>query len=411
MALAIVLVGAVVGATAALAHQATKEGAKGGKTSPAVTRSTTSTTSGPKQAQERTDAELVRTFGGAIWRVETEGCGVEASGTAWVIDARHLVTNAHVVAHDPNPIVRSRTGRALSAVVVGISKEPDIAVLRVAEDLPQPLHWADTSDLTEGQHVVGLGYPVPGTDFSASPGTIVSFQTQGNTRVAIRTDAAVDHGDSGGPLMTSRGEVAGVVTELADNDTGVQVVPIAYTAVFLADDVASMLEAPRTPVVDCSWVSGEITYPSLPESPPTVPLPSERIDPYDYEPPEIPFPTDPPTTTVPCPAGKPSVTVTEVRAKAVDPQYSPGYWEVTVRGRVRNDTAASVDISSVMVQIAGAQAETYASVNDFALRPGASTTFSATEYYLAASAQPDSATARLDSWSWADFDFYDCGTG
>lgn len=315
--------------------------------------------------------------------------------------------------HDGNPTILSSDGRSLDAKVIGTRVDPDIAVLQTTEDLPNALEWADTEGLNEGDHVVGLGYPVPGTDFSASPGTVVSFQTAGGVRVGVRTDAAVDRGNSGGPLLTSDGQVAGVITEMADNSGGFQVVPVAYTSAHLSDDVSAMIDDPDTPARDCRWVGGGDEYPDIPYEPFDDPWGEEGMDDDDIEPYEVdvPEPTYPATTTLPCPTGEPSVSVTEVRSEPIDPDYSPGYWNVTVKGTVRNDTSAVVDVYNVTVMIDGASTDSYGSVSDYSLRPGASTTFTADEYYFESQGPPGSASATLDGWSWGSWEFFDCGTG
>ncbi|MCZ7531745.1 MAG: trypsin-like peptidase domain-containing protein [Acidimicrobiia bacterium] len=66
----------------------------------------------------------------------------------------------------------------MSARVVGWDEETDVAVLEVDDELPVALGWADTEALAEGQRIVSLGYPAPATDFSATTGGIVSFQTR-----------------------------------------------------------------------------------------------------------------------------------------------------------------------------------------------------------------------------------------
>lgn len=377
-----------------------------------VTTTTRVTTTTAKVRAKLTDAELVRALRGAIFRVDTEGCGVVATGSAWAIDTHHLVTNAHVVAHDPNPTLRSPSGLAMNAAVVGVSSDPDVAVLEVKDDLRVVLPWADTSALEEGEHVVGLGFPVPGTDFSASPGTIVSFQMVSGVREAIRTDASLDHGDSGGPLVTEDGSVAGVVTELAQNDGGVQNVVLAYTADALESTVRGMIERTSAGQVDCRWVAGTDISPVLPDAP-AEPGPVQG-DGYDVEADDPgPVPTDPPTTTsttIACPTGRPQVRVTEVRATEVDPEYLPGTWDVTVKGTIRNDASATINLAGVTVRIGGATSDTYGTVDGYALRPGASTSFEAHEYGFESTAEPDSATALLDSWSWDGYEYYDCGT-
>ena len=68
------------------------------------------------------------------------------------------------------------------------------AGVEVAEDLPVALEWADTEAMKEGQRLIGLGYPVPGTDFSATPGTLVSWRKCACS--ASERSAAVDESSS-----------------------------------------------------------------------------------------------------------------------------------------------------------------------------------------------------------------------
>src|SRR5690606_31757069 len=67
---------------------------------------------------------------------------------------------------------------------------------------------------------------------------------------AIRTDGALDKGNSGGPALTRTGQVAGVVTEMAAND-GLQLVPLLYTATTLEAVVDDMIEDPEPVEPDC----------------------------------------------------------------------------------------------------------------------------------------------------------------
>jgi S1-C subfamily serine protease len=394
------------GAGAFAVTQEREDGTREGPQSVSTTTTTLATTSTAEVLVELSDQELVQQVQGAVWRVDTAGCGYEGTGTAWAIDARHLVTNAHVVAHDPNPSIVSVGGRELGATVVGIGSQDDVAVLKVTEDLPATLAWADTSELEEGQHVVGLGFPVPGTDFSASPGTIVSFQSEGGLRAAIRTDAALDHGNSGGPLVTSEGEVAGVTTELADNSRGVQVVPVAYTADALSEAVDAMIELPVDGVVDCSWIDGDIEYPELPEYPIEG---DEGVAPY-IEPDYYADLPDITTTTVACPTGSPTVSVTDVSANRWSEEYAPTTWDITVRGTIKNDASATVYINGLDVKIDGVQGTTYGYAESSALRAGEATPFEAVAYSVESSGPPETARIADLSWDWEGYEFYDCGT-
>ncbi len=103
-------------------------------------------------------------------------------------------------------------------------------MIEVAEALPVWLPWADTQSLTEGQPLVALGYPVPDLAFSVTHADIVTFQTRAGVRRAVRTDGALDRGNSGGPALTADGRVAGVVTEMEANQSGLQLVALLYRA-------------------------------------------------------------------------------------------------------------------------------------------------------------------------------------
>lgn len=196
------------------------------------------------------NSDIAKKYGDSVYRLEAEGCGFVSSGTGWVIDENHLVTNWHVVSTDLTPTVIGRDGTSLEGEVIGGTTRPDVAVVRVDGELAAPLVWAATDQLTEGQEIVGLGYPAPALDFSVTPGSIVSFQVDDGQREAIRTDGALDKGNSGGPALTRTGQVAGVVTEMAAND-GLQLVPLLYTATTLEAVVDDMIEDPEPVEPDC----------------------------------------------------------------------------------------------------------------------------------------------------------------
>ena len=277
-------------------------------------------------------------------------------------------------------------------------------MIAVDDILPSVLTWADPAKLAEGQHILGLGYPVPATDFSAQPGSILSFQTSGPSRQAIRTNAPLDHGDSGGPALTDSGQVVGVMTELADNSNGVQTVPLIFTQDAVGSTVANMIASPGEPQADCS---SAVTLPPLPPdwTPPTFTMPT--YPPVTY--PDPPTYTIPTTTTLPCPTGAPSVTVTSVTAT---PESGlDGYWNVDVTGRVVNNASATIDLSGINVTIDGSPpSQTYGSTNSYSLRAGEATTWTAHDF-MQSSTQPASATAQMASWSWDDYQFSGCGTG
>lgn len=206
----------------------------------------------PTEPEQLANDELAALYGDSVLEVLATGCGGQSSGTAWVVDDHHLVTNWHVVSSDSTPELVSRDGKeTYRGTVVGGSTDPDIAVIRVDGTLPEPMGWAETGDLREGQEIVSLGYPAPEGDFAVTPSTILSFQMEGASREAIRGDGALDRGNSGGPALTRDGEVAGVATLMVQEANQLQMLPIIFTADALSATVERMIANPEQPETDC----------------------------------------------------------------------------------------------------------------------------------------------------------------
>lgn len=195
--------------------------------------------------------ELGRRYGDAVWRVDVEGCGITASGTAFAVAPNLFVTNAHVINIDPAPLLTARDGYVLEGTVIGYRDWPDIAVIEVDEPLGTFLEWAPADELNEGQPLTALGYPTPLNTFTVSPGSLLSFQVEDGQRVALVSDEITDYGSSGGPLLDSRGRVAGVVTEFAAHD-GQQLVGLSYTYDFLQAHLDEIVASPTTVQPDCT---------------------------------------------------------------------------------------------------------------------------------------------------------------
>jgi hypothetical protein len=212
---------------------------------------TTSTTEAAPVALS--NEEIAREHGSAVWEVEATGCDEVWTGSAFAIDPNHLVTNFHVVVTDPTPTLINRNGDRIEGTVIGWSERPDVAVIRTEELLTSWLDWAPTDELAEGERLVVLGYPAPDTDFTVTPGNVISFQVRSGVREAIRSDAAIDRGNSGGPALDTSGRVMGIVTEMAANDGGFQLVPLIFTHEAVSDTLDEIFDDPATPEADCSW--------------------------------------------------------------------------------------------------------------------------------------------------------------
>lgn len=197
--------------------------------------------------------QIAARYGAAVWEVESDGCDELWTGTAFAIDPNHLVTNHHVVVSDTTPTLISRDGVRITGRVIGWSERPDVAIIETDELLPKWLEWSPTEDLAEGEPLTVLGYPAPDGDFTVTPGTVLSFQVRGSEREAVRSDAAIDRGNSGGPALDGDGQVMGVVTEMAVNDGGFQLVPLIFTHDAVADEIDGILADPTELDEDCSW--------------------------------------------------------------------------------------------------------------------------------------------------------------
>ena len=154
----------------------------------------------------------------------------QIQGSGFVIDADgHIVTNEHVVDNADSVNVQFWNGNSYKAHVVGTDPSTDLAVIKV--DAPQsvlhPLTFGDSNRLRVGDTVVAIGSPF-GLEETLTSGIVSALHRQMQApndftiNNSIQTDAAINHGNSGGPLLNSSGEVIGVNSQIA-GDTGANV--------------------------------------------------------------------------------------------------------------------------------------------------------------------------------------------
>jgi S1-C subfamily serine protease len=155
-------------------------------------------------------------------------CGQNQSGTGFVVAPDRIVTNAHVVAGVPEPVVEAPNGQALDGRVVYFDPEDDLAVIAVGGLSAAPLDLAPA--LGVGDEAVIDGYPFGGP-FVTGPAEVLAVSTEQiadiygqstNPREVYSLAANVDPGNSGGPLLTTGGDIAGVVfaRSATDDDLG-----------------------------------------------------------------------------------------------------------------------------------------------------------------------------------------------
>lgn len=150
----------------------------------------------------------------------------QGQGSGFIIDKQgHILTNNHVVEGAQSVEVTLSNKNKYRATVLDKDKAHDIALLQInnAPDL-QPATLADSTHLMVGQRVYAIGNPFgfQGTMTRGIISALRSVQLPAGMKIdnAIQTDASVNPGNSGGPLLNSHGEVIGITTMIASNPNG-----------------------------------------------------------------------------------------------------------------------------------------------------------------------------------------------
>jgi len=223
------LAAAAVGATTAAVVTATLD-SSGTKT---VTRNVTVTNAQPTSSASALSVNGVWTRAKSSVvdiKVQTTsqlGQQGEAQGSGFVYSKTgYIITNDHVVSGASSVSVNFPSGATYKATVVGADPSTDIAVIKVnaPASVLKPLAVGNSSKLVVGDPVVAVGSPF-GLDGTVTAGIVSALHRQidapNNFTIndAIQTDAAINHGNSGGPLFNLRGEVVGVNAQI-QSDSG-----------------------------------------------------------------------------------------------------------------------------------------------------------------------------------------------
>ena len=145
-----------------------------------------------------------------------------SAGSGFIVDSgQGVITNAHVVGGDSRVSVWLHDGSELQGRVVGLDEYLDLAYIRLPDGQRlQSAVMGNSARVSAGQDVLALGFPLdsaPGDSPIVTKGIVSSVRTVDGAKW-IQTDAPVNPGSSGGPLMDNRGRVIGVVTSRLDYD-------------------------------------------------------------------------------------------------------------------------------------------------------------------------------------------------
>jgi len=212
-------------------------GVNGGSSSPATTTTvaaTTSTVSSLTQLYKQAAPGVVDITVTEAPTGNGNGFGfggsqtTQAEGTGFEYDAKgDIITAAHVVDGASSIKVRFQDGKTLTATLVGKDDSTDTAVIKVNVDASElhPLTIGSSASVQPGDSVVAIGSPFGLTE-SMTSGIVsavdrtITAPNNYSISGAIQTDAPINHGNSGGPLLTTGGAVIGVNVQIDSNSNG-----------------------------------------------------------------------------------------------------------------------------------------------------------------------------------------------
>jgi S1-C subfamily serine protease len=192
-------------------------------------------------AYSRAVVGAVDRVGPAVLHLQTQGEGERAgagSGVVFTPDG-YALTNSHVVAGARRITASFPDGRSIDAGLVGDDPDTDLAVLRLSGEAPAFARFGDSRRLRVGQLAVAIGNPL-GFQCTVTAGVVSALGRSLRARSGrlidsvIQTDAALNPGNSGGPLVTAAGEVVGINTAIIAAAQGICFSISAATVEFVA---------------------------------------------------------------------------------------------------------------------------------------------------------------------------------
>lgn len=158
-------------------------------------------------------------------------------GAGFVVSPQgHIATNSHVVGDAETVKVRLRDGSEVEGKVVAKSSEHDVAAVKVERRNLPTVQLGSSKSLRTGEEVAALGAPL-GLEHSVTRGVVSNPRQEQDGKVYIQTDAALNPGNSGGPLINSSGLVVGMNAKVAAKAQNVGfAIPVEEVGAFLDDE-------------------------------------------------------------------------------------------------------------------------------------------------------------------------------
>ena len=195
----------------------------GGATTSTVVRTTQAVAAA---APATTASAIYRQAAPSVVAIAAQTGQGTSTGTGFVVDASGVIaTNAHVVDGATSISVTLADGRKRTARLLGSDDSSDVAVLRISAGGLKPLTFDDSSTLPVGASVYAIGNPF-GLDRTLTTGVISALQRQISSPNGfsiddvLQTDAALNPGNSGGPLLDAGGRVVGINSQIETGSQG-----------------------------------------------------------------------------------------------------------------------------------------------------------------------------------------------
>jgi len=189
-----------------------------------------------------------------VVKITTTGCdGTGYEGSGFVVDAHHIVTAAHVVEGSKSVTV-TIAGNSIPTQIIGLDSSGDVALLQSDTAIPGPYVPLSTSPPAVGESVAAIGFPLD-AGLTMTQGTVSaqqqSIQVNDTTLSGlVQTDTPINHGNSGGPLLSLDGYAVGIVDAL---NTEANATGYAINPGYAASEVSHWIEDPEShPLPLCS---------------------------------------------------------------------------------------------------------------------------------------------------------------